>query len=366
MKVLCDHEKLREGLAVANNVMPTKTTKPILSNVCLVATEDGLELVSTDLEVALRYRIEDVKVLEPGTAVIPARVAFEFVRDLQGEAVELETDERVCRIRSGEDSCELHVADPEEFPVVARFAEEGSFSIQAGRFTALVGRTAFAAAREQGRYAMHGVRLEVQGDELKMIATDGRRLALDKTAIDVAGQAPRNAIVPTRALQLFARVLTDPLEQARLVIEGNQIGLRTRRAEAFARLLDGEFPRYDAVLPKDKAQHRLETTAEQLASKIRLVANVTGDEAHAVKLSLSNNRLDLFCQSASKGEARATMEVEFSGEAEIAFNPDYVIEGLKNSQTGQVTLEFNDRTSPGRFKLGEDYIYIVMPITVDV
>jgi DNA polymerase III subunit beta len=367
MKVLCDREKLREGLAVANNVIPTKSTKPVLANVCLVATGEALELVGTDLEVALRLRIDEVKVEEPGTAVIPARVAFEFVRDLQGESVSIQSDESSCRIAGGDgqDACELHVADPEEFPVVSRFSEEGSISVQGGSFTALVGRTAFAAAREQGRYAMHGVRVEVEGDELRMIATDGRRLALAKAPVDGEGMAAKTAIVPTKAMQLFCRVVADPLEQVRLAFEPNQIALRTARAEVFARLLDGDFPRYDSVIPRE-ASNLVSADSELLARKIRLVANVTGDEARAVRFSLSKDHLELFGQSAGKGEARAHMDVEFSGaEAEIAFNPDYVVEGLKNCESGQVTLEFNERTSPGKFKLGEDYTYVVMPITID-
>jgi DNA polymerase III subunit beta len=365
MKIVCDREKLREGLAVVNNVIPSKSTKPVLENVCLVATDDAFELVGTDLECSVRFRIEDVQVIEPGPAVIPARVALDFVRDLSGEKVELSVAEGTCTIKSGEDACELVTIDPDEFPVISRFGQADTVSMQGGTFTRLVARTAFAAAREPGRYAMHGVLIEIEDGSLKMVATDGRRLALASAPIDVRPGGPKPAIVPTKGMQLFCRVIGDPLEQIALSFGENQVGLKTKNAEIFARLIDGEFPRYAAVIPKE-SNHLVEADAVLLMKKLRLVANVTGSEARAVKLRLKRGELELFGQSVGRGEARAHMPVEFAhDEAEIAFNPDYVVEGLKNCETGVVRLQFNEKTSPGKFTLGENYLYVVMPITVD-
>jgi DNA polymerase-3 subunit beta len=366
MKVLCDREKLREGLAVANSVVPGKSTKPVLENVCLVATDDALELIGTDLEAAVRYRLEDVKVEEPGPAVIPARVALDFVRDLAGETVTLSSQDGHCVITSGPDRCELVTVDPDEFPVVSRFGGGETLKLQGGTFTKLVGRTAFAAAREPGRYAMHGVLTEIEdGHALKLVATDGRRLALASAPVDAPALGTRSAIVPTKAMLLFCRVIADPLDTVEVQLGENQIGLKTRNAEIFARLVDGEFPRYAAVIPQEGA-HAMEAQRDLLSRKLRLVANVTGDEARAVRLKLAKGELELYGQSVGRGEARAEMEVEYRGEsAEIAFNPDFVLDGLKNCEGGQVRLQFNEKTSPGKFTLGENYLYVVMPITVD-
>lgn len=367
MKVTCDREKLREGLAIANNVVPGKSPKPVLENVCLVATDDALEIVGTDMEVSVRFRIEDVQVEEPGPAVVPARVTLDFVRDLSGETVTLETRESHCTIRSGSDSCELVTMDPDEFPVISRFEDGNALTMQGGNFTRLVTQTAFAAAREPGRYAMHGVLAEVQGDELKLVATDGRRLALASCAVDASQVQPaeRPTIIPTKGVQLFCRVIGDPLDQVRLQFGENQVGLKSKNAEVFARLIEGEFPRYAAVIPAE-AGNRMEASREAFSKKLRLVSNVAGDEARAVKLRMSKGELHLFGRSAGRGEAKANMEVEFGGdEAEIAFNPDFVLDGLKNCDLETLSLEFNDSTSPGKFRLGENFVYIVMPITVD-
>lgn len=386
MKVVCDREKLREGLAIVNNVVPSKSPKPVLENVCLVATIDGLEILGTDLDCSVRFRIpigearegdtKEEKVLrggvlrvdEPGVAVVPARVALDFVRDLSADEVTLSTNENTFTIQGGEDRCGLVTVDRDEFPVIASFGDQATVAVQGGAFTRVVQRTSFAAAREAGRYAMHGVLTEYEDGQLRLVATDGRRLAMSSIPAERRGptERARPAIVPTKGMQLFCRVLSDPLESVQLHLGENQIGLKTKNAEIFARLIDGEFPKYAAVIPRE-THNFLEADADMLSRKLRLVANVTGVEARAVKLKAEKTELSLFGQSVGRGEARARMDCDFKGtpSAEIAFNPDYLLEGLKYCEGNVVKLEFNEKTSPGKFTLDENYVYIVMPITVD-
>ena len=365
MKVLCDREKLREGLAIVNNVIPARSPKPVLENVCLVATDQALELVGTDLEVAVRYRIEDVKVAEPGPTVIPARVALDFIRDLTSETVTLSHEDGLCTISGGADSCELVTIDRDEFPVIPRFDDANVLSLQGGTFTKLAGHTSFAAAREAGRYAMHGVLIDVEDDSLKLVATDGRRLALSSAPVDVPEGGIKTSIVPTKGIQLFCRVIEDPLDMIQLEFGENQVGLRTKNAEIFARLIDGEYPKYSQVIPAQSA-NRVEASADLLGRKLRLVANVTGDEARAVRFKVDRGEVELFGRSVGRGEAHAHMEVAYDGpEASIAFNPDYVLDGIKHCDQETLTLEFTDMSSPGKFRLGENFVYIVMPITID-
>jgi len=365
MKVLCDREKLREGLAVVNNVIPARSTKPVLENIKFVATDACLELIGTDLEVSVRYVIDDVKVGEPGIAVLPARVALDFIRDLASETITLHANDGACTITGGADSCELVTMDADEYPVTPAFDDKEPLSVQAGTFTRLVGQTAFATAREAGRYAMHGVLITIDEGKLQMVGTDGRRLALSSALLESAPSKVLPAIVPTKGIQLFCRVIDDPLENVQISFGENQISMKTRHAEISARLIDGEYPKYTDVIPPE-SKHTIEASADLLGRKIRLVANVTGDEARAVRLKVDKGELELFGQSVGRGEANAHMEVEYGGDpAQIAFNPDYVLDGLKNAERELVRLEFNDKTSPGKFSLGESYIYIVMPITVD-
>jgi len=370
MKVLCERERLREALAVANTVVPVKSTRPAIENVLLIATDDALELVGTDLEAAVRYRIDDVKVEEPGSALIPARVSADFVRDLSGETIRLATDGEHCTITSGSDHCELVTIDPDEFPDVARFADGGGLGLQGGTFAKLVNRTAFAAAKEQGRYAMHGILTLIEDDQLKMVATDGRRLAVAASPLDTEANGKElgsdlRAIVPTKGMQLLCRVITDPLEQVTLQFREYQVGLKAQLAEIFAQLIDGEFPRYSAVIP-EAPKHAIEADAELLSKKLRLVSNVTSADTRAVRLSLSKGQMKIFAKSSGTGEASAQLEVTCTTEPEdIAFNPDYIVDGLKNCEADVVRIEYTDKASPGKFTLGENYLYVVMPITID-
>jgi DNA polymerase-3 subunit beta len=384
MKVLCNRERLREALNVVTSVIPLKSTRPAAENVLLLASEQGLELVGTDLEVSVRYSIpradgDDTRggtgavVREAGTALITARIANDFVRDLVGETVAIETTrESHCLISSGADRCELNMADAEEYPVVPRFPETAAFRIPGNTFAKLVGRTAFAAAREPGRYAMHGILTLVEEGALRLVATDGRRLAITHAAIEgVDGKRSgvQRAIVPTKGMQLFCRAIGDSEEPIQIDFgqgeEQSQIGVKTARAELFARLIQGEFPRYATVIPQN-CEHVIEANTELMARKLRLVSNLSATDMRAVKLSASKGQLGVSARSAASGEASANLEVDYKGKgAEIAFNPDYVMEGLKSCEGEIVRLEFSEKNAPGKFKLGEDYTYVVMPITID-
>ena len=164
---------------------------------------------------------------------------------------------------------------------------------------------------------------------------------------------------------MFCRVISDPLDQVSLQLSANQVGMKTTNAEVFARLIDGEYPKYTAVIPEETKNH-VEVNADMFERKLRLVSNVTGDDARAVRLNIKKGEVEFFGRSVGRGEAHAQMEASFKGaEAEIAFNPDYVLEGLKNCEADLVELDFSERTSPGKFRLGENYIYVVMPITVE-
>lgn len=368
MKVLCDRERLREALALVQSVVPTKSTRPAIENIYLVATDNALELVGTDLEVSMRYALkDDVKVEEPGTALVPGRITADFVRDLASETVTLSVQDEQLTITGGEDVCDLATTDPDEFPTAAliRFEGDDALRLQAGNFAKLVNRTAFAAAKEQGRYAMHGILTLIEEQKLRMVATDGRRLAVASMAVDDQGAPPKRAIVPTKAMQAFCRVIDDTLEQIDLLFAENQIGIRTQKAEIFARVIDGEFPRYAAVIPAETEQ-TVEADADVFAKKLKLVSNVTTADARAVKLSLDGKQMTISGKSSASGRAESHLDVDFKGkEAEISFNPDFIVDGLRNCERDLVRLEFNDRTSPGKFTLGEEYIYIVMPITAD-
>jgi DNA polymerase-3 subunit beta len=166
-------------------------------------------------------------------------------------------------------------------------------------------------------------------------------------------------------MQLFCKVMDDAAEIVRIHFGENQFGVKTSKAEVYARLIDGEFPRYSAVIPAS-TQNMFEADTHALHQKLKLVANITSADTRAVRLSIKKDQLTIHGRSAAMGEAEAQLEIAFDGKpCDIAFNPDYLIDGLKNCEQPTVRFEYNEKNNPGKFTLGENYIYVVMPITID-
>lgn len=362
MKVLCDRDRLRDALAVVATALPTRTTKPILETVLLEAKGNELSLSSTDLEVAIRYTLEGVQVDQKGSCLVPAREASEFVRDLGDETVSLEVGKGSVRIFGKDDVCELALADVAEFPGMPSVATVGKIVLQADHLSDLLERTSFCAAKELGRFAMNGVRLEVEKDLLRLVATDGRRLSMATRALDAPVPSPVAVTIPSKAIQQFVRVLTGSTEPVTLSASPDRVVLEAKNATIQTRLLDGEFPKYQAVIPKE-GKNVADIDAKLLVQKIRLVAHLCSQEQPVVRFKFTGSSLTLTAASPQRGEARAEMPAAFKGtNSEIGFNPDFVLEGLKVSRRESVRLDFNDRGSPGKFALNESHDYVVMPV----
>ncbi|MFN0206244.1 MAG: DNA polymerase III subunit beta [Planctomycetota bacterium] len=362
MKVLCSRDSLREALSVIATSMPSRTTKPILEAVLLEASGQTLTLTATDLEVAIRYSLPDVQVEAPGSCLVPAREAADFVRDLTDGTISLETSKNVMRIFGKDDFCELALADAGEFTGLPEIEEVHRFTLPADRIVHLLEWTVFSSAKELGRFAMNGVRAEIGNDMIRAIATDGRRLSLVEQPVDGMKASSLSVTIPTKAVQQFLRLLQGAKEEVTIVISNDKIALHSRQATIISRLLEGEFPRYQAVIPKE-GKNTAECDTKQLIQKLRLVAHLCAAEQPVVRFKFASNTLTLTASSPQRGEARAELPVVFKGTTEeISFNPEYVIEGLKASLRETVRLEFNDRAAPGKFYLNENHEYIVMPV----
>lgn len=367
MKVLCNREKLREALSVVSNVIPSKSTKPILQSVRIEAKKGKVEISATDLEVAVRFRIDEAEVEKEGVLILPAKIA-DFIRDLGDEGVHLVSEGNNCHVKGLSDACTLVGQNPEEFPKIPEFEEKQAYRIPAENLSQLAKRTSFAAAREMGRYAMNGILLEISSESVRMVATDGRRLAMADGAIEKGPKETVSAIVPSKGIAQFLRCIDPDTETVDLALSNNQVAMKTGKAQVFVRLLEGEFPKYQAVIPKDSQNHT-ELDRTKLIQKLQLVANLTGEESRSVKWTFTPDRVKFSAESPGRGEAKAELEAKTkmkgAADLQVCFNPDYVIEALKASEAETVRFEFTDKDRPGKFLLGENYIYVAMPITLE-
>ncbi|MBX3462599.1 MAG: DNA polymerase III subunit beta [Planctomycetes bacterium] len=362
MKILCDRNALQEAVNVVSPVVPAKTTKPILNNVLLRAEGDGITLFATDLEMAARVQIDAVKVSKKGVVLLPARETAALLRELSDPTVTLESADQRCRIESGGGSFVLLGENPEEYPEESQGKAGKRIEIPAGQMQRMIQETIFAAAREETRYAINGVLLDCAGGCLRLVATDGRRLAISYENID--GKSEFRAVVPLRALNTLARALPENGKEPLQVECGDkQIVFTIGTTQLQSQLLETRFPDYEGVLPKS-ADTTVEMPRTVLEGALRRAAILAPADMRMVRFEVGDNQLRLTAESSTRGRADVTVDAVVKGAGgSINFNPDFILEALRVCKLDHVRLDMSDDSMPAKFTLGESFTYVVMPIS---
>lgn len=363
MKILCDRTQLQEAFAVVGSVVPVKTTKPILQNVLLSADEGSITLFATDLEMAAKVTIDAVKVHKPGSVLLPARECSALLRELNDPTVTLERTEQRCQLQSGGGSFVLLGEDAQQFPEDASIKGGKSITIPAGRMLRMIKETQFAAAREDTRYAIHGVMFDMTASRLRLVATDGRRLSLAYENLE-GTKTEFKAIVPLRALSTLARAIPDSSKEDLTILVGDkQIEFRFGKVRLVSQLLDSRFPDYEGVVPK-AADTTVELSRSLLESNLRKAAILCADDLRSVRFEVQDSLLRLSAENSTRGRADVTMDVACKGAGgSINFNPDYILEALRVCDLDTVRLDMSDDSMPAKLTLGESFTYVVMPIS---
>ena len=264
MKVICNRGALLEALSVAGNVVATRTPKPSLQCVKLSAPEKSLTVMATDLEVAIRYIDHQVQIDEPGEALVPADKMRDIVRESVDDTLSIEIAGDNAIIKGQDSNFKIFTQNVAEFPPVPDFEGEPQFEIAGGHLKQLIGQTLFAAAKESSRYAFNGVLVSVKGKKISLVATDGRRLAMAKGDLvsDNTGKDGAKAIIPAKALTLIDKLVDDPEEAVGFQIKENQILVHTSSATLTSSLVEGQFPPFEDVIPKDCDKKMTASTGE--------------------------------------------------------------------------------------------------------
>lgn len=372
MKVKCSRGPLYEAFSLAASVVPQRTTIPAIMNVRIEARKDPkepfLEIACTDLEYGMKYRVPAAEVNEEGTVVLPAARLLGILREAGDAAVSIDADGPLAHVRTSDASFKVVGVDPADFPAIPAFEDQAALQIDTTDLSEMIRKTQFAVSSEVVRYALTGQLLEVKGREVRMVASDGKRLAFIKSRSSGKqdGQKDIRVIVPTKTMSLLDRVLTEDDERVGLNVEETQIRLKTRNAVLFSRLIDGNFPDYEAVVPPDR-DRKVVIDREPLFAAIRKVSLMTTDKTRVVRFDFAKNKLVLFTRTQDVGEAQAELPIDYRGEDfSVVFNPDYVGDYLKVVTDDKIELQLKDRTSAGVFKAGRDYVYVLMPLTVNV
>jgi len=364
MKFNCNRAALAEALGVVSGVVATRTPKPVLECVRVSVTQDAIVLLGTDLEVGIRYSVGQVTVDQPGEILVPADKLAAVVRESTDEILEFESVDHGCRITGRDSKFEIYGQDPREFPPVAEMEGEPDLVVKAETLNQMIHRTLFAAARENTRYAINGILWDKQGKKLRMVATDGRRLARSVGTADKSSSGDTDVIVPVKAMGLITRLLAEADEPVRVRLMPNQILVSTARATVSSVLVEGRFPKYEDVIPQGNDK-KVTFTPAGLLSAVRRAALLTTEESKGVRFSFTPGKLVLSGRAPDQGEATITLDLEYKDSPlEIGFNPNYLIDALRVVDTDSVVLELGEANRPGVLQAGPNFLYVIMPVSL--
>jgi DNA polymerase-3 subunit beta len=373
MKLTISKSELQKGLTRIQSVVEKRNTMPILANVLLDASDKKrkiLTLIATDLEVGIRGS-HPAEIKTTGKATVSAKKLYEIVRELPDEPISLEvTENAYMQIHCDRAKFTLAGNTPEEYPTLPNFTSGKTMPVQALFLSEMIERTIYAASADETRYNLNGVYFEQLQDsgKARMVATDGHRLAVVDRALgdDLGGLEP-GVIIPRKGLVELKRLLDEEdIDQVELGFEGNSGLVRKGDITLIMRLIEGEFPNYQQVIPQKILIH-LTIGVEVFSRALRRVALLSAERSRAVKFELSDGRLRLSSNNPDLGDAQEEIDVDYAGEAlTMAFNARYLIDALNSVKAKEVRLGFKDATSPVKLTPtdDDDALAVVMPMRV--
>lgn len=365
MRLTITRQNLQRGLAAVSASIPGKTTLPVLSNVLIESEDNSVWISGTDLDVSIRVRVP-AEVTQGGAITAPGRKLLELTRELPDQPVELRGRGHQLEIGCGNSRFKLNGLPSEEFPNLPAMDFEEGWGVSEDSLRQLIRGTAFAVSTEESRPILNGVYWEL-GDRMTMVATNGHRLA--KMEVKAAGAGAETGasgafIVPPAALAQVER-LFDGDGEIEVGKGGNHLGFRSANQEVYTRLIEGSYPNYEQVIPKDNDKVA-RVDKEAMEAAVRRMAVLASDQTHRIRMSFETDRVHLDVMTPDLGEAHDELELDYEGEAlRIGFNANYLIEVLRNMPAGDVKVAFKTAERAATVVPAEselDYLCLVMPL----
>lgn len=375
MKLSCLQENLDRGLSIVSKAVPAKSTLPALSNVLMATDQGRLKLAATNLEVAISCWI-GAKVEEEGSITVPANLLTEFVRSLPNDRIDVALSPRTktVNLRCARFEANIKGIDAEEFPSIPGVGEGFGITLDAKTLHDSVAQVAFAAATDDSRPVLTGVLVTFSGSTMTMVAADGFRLALKTTTLAEPVQQDVTVIVPARAMKELGRILADSEEQVEISVtqSRNQVLFRVGNVELMSRLIEGQFPPYERIVPPASTNRVVVSTGDFLNAN-RTAAIFARDNSNIVRFQftpgeegLTPGKMTLSATSAEVGDNVGEIDAAVAGQPpQVAFNARYLDEVLKVlEKSSQLSMEFNSPSSPGVFRpVGDEgYLHVIMPM----
>ena len=370
IKAVCDRDTLVEAMSLITGVVAARTPTPALQCVRLTGQDGRLTLAATDTEVSLTLTIDRVDLETDGEVLVPADKLSQIARSCDDPTLTLIGDDEALLVRSSDSRFKIFGFPISEAPeTLAEEDGEPDFTIDGGVFRGLMERTTFAAATDQSRYAINGVLLDLQGSNVRLVATNGHRLALSTGTCDNNTQK-QDCIIPTKAMTLLKRLLREDGGTVSVKVNDGRIVFHIDdgagcTSTLTSNLVEGTFPPFEDVIPKD-LDRKAVINAEALNRAIRRAHLMTNEESRGVRLIFEGDQLQITSRAPETGEAEIVLPIKsFTGDKlEIAFNPIYIMDALKVIGTDEITFELKRSEKPGLIRSGNNFVYIIMPVSL--
>lgn len=362
MKIKISKDDLFFNIQTVQNIVSPKATLPILSNILVEAKEDKIKLNATDLDIGISCELP-VKTVEEGAITIPAKRFSDIIKELPSGDItihakknnQIDIEGTQCRFK-------LIGLPKDEFPKFPEFSQKNVIKIDQKVFKQMLKLTSFAVSHEESRYVLNGVLMEVEEDTIRLVATDGRRLAKIEKKTNNQNKGEYSVILPTKAIQEINRNLGDEGELL-IIISTNQVLFDVNGVLIATRIIEGEFPNYNQVIPKTAAK-KIQINTKEFLSAIRRANLLTTPDFQAIKIEVFNGKVVVSKTTPDVGESREEVETEYAGEEMVVgFNPQFLIDFLKNIDEEFINLELLGVDKPAVIRI-DSYLYLALPMRI--
>jgi len=380
MKVSCNQTSLAQQLSIIGRLVSSKPGLPILANVLLETEDSKLKMTATDLEIGVHTWI-GAEIKGDGKITIPARTFAEFVNSLPPEGVTLDLENQTLKVTTVNNSAQFNTLPPDDFPSVPGI-DEGDIlmSVPAHDLQVAINRVAFAAASDDSRPVLTGMKIEAEGTTLTLIAVDGFRLSRQILELDKSVKEKTDLLIPAKAMQELSRIISDTSDEGSkkkndvvemyVLKDKNQVAFRYKEVDLVSRLIDGQFPEYKQIIPTGY-QTKVEMETDQLQNAVRIVnifARSTIGNKAIMEFNPDDSTVKVSASLAEVGQNESNFEAKVEGESlAIGFSGKFLTDMLSSIDGDTMIFEGSNPTAPGVFKSkGDDnYLHIIMPMRID-
>lgn len=365
MKLSCTQENLKKGLNFVSHIASKNISLPILSNVLLKAGKGGLEMLTTNLEIGIICQVRG-KIEKEGSFTVQAKILNDYISLLPNDRIDIELIDKELKIQSKYSKTIIKGMDASEFPIIPQVEAKDEYLVKIRDFKETLARVAFAVAFDESRPEINGVYMNFYNHQLTMAATDSYRLAEKTISLEKASGKKQGVIVPLKTTQELIRILGDDDEVLTIIISENQIQFTFGEVKLISRLVEGQYPDYKQIIPKEY-QTKVTANAQEFIKTVKAASLFckTGVNDVALQITPAEKGINVLATNVQIGENISSLPAEIEGEEiNIVFNYRYLLDGLQNIETDEVVLEINTNVNPGllRPKGDKNYFYIIMPI----